>query len=82
MSGSTQEYEEAKLIAAPWTDDDGEPFPDGTHVALTRWAAEGDDAIAGKGMGVWQYCDQPSGEAVGDFMAEYPASNALEPGAA
>jgi hypothetical protein len=81
-AAGSPEYEEAKLIAAPWTDEDGEPFPGGAHVALTRWAAEGDDAIEDKGMGVWQYCGQPSGEAVQDFMDDYPASNSLEPGAA
>jgi len=77
----TPEYDAGKFIAAPWTSDDGEPFPDGAHVALTHWAAEGDDAAEGQGMGAWSYCDQPSGEAVADFMAEFPPTNAMEPGA-
>jgi hypothetical protein len=81
-SPGSPDYEAAKLIAAPWTSDDGDAFPDGTHVALTHWAAEGDDAVDGKGMGVWQYCDQPSGEVLQGFMDDYPASNAREPGAA
>ena len=79
------EYDANKFIAAPWNVDDaedGDDFPGGAHVALTHWAAEGDDAIEGQGMGVWQYCDQPSGEAVQEFMDEYPASNTMEPGAA
>jgi hypothetical protein len=79
------EYNASKFIAAPWNVDDmedGEAFPGGAHVALTHWAAEGDDAIEGQGMGVWQYCDQPSGEALQEFMDEYPASNTMEPGAA
>ncbi|CAN5890660.1 hypothetical protein BH20ACT6_BH20ACT6_25390 [soil metagenome] len=75
-------YDAAKFIAVPWTSDDGEAFPDGAHVALTRWAAEGEDAAEGEGLGATLYCERPSGEAVADFMAEYPASNALEPGAA
>lgn len=75
-------YDEGKFIAAPWTAADGDAFPDGTHVALTRWAAQGDDAAQGQGLGVTQYCTRPSGEALADFMAEWPASNALEPGAA
>lgn len=76
----TAEYEEGKFIAAPWTGDDGGEFPDGTHVALTHWAAEGDDALPEEGMGVWNYCEAPSGEVVADFMSEYPAENAMEVG--
>ncbi len=72
-------YNESKFIAAPWTEEDGEPFPDGKHVALTHWAIDGDDAVEGVGMGAWEYCDQPSGEALGAFMADYPASNSPEP---
>ena len=72
-------YNANKFIAAPWTADDGESFPDGAHVAMTRWAAEGDDAAEGQGLGAWQYCEEPSGEAVEQFMADYPQANALEP---
>jgi hypothetical protein len=71
-------YNEAKFIAAPWTSDDGKAFPDGAHVALTHWAAQGENAAKGEGLGATMYCERPSGEAVGDFMEEYPASNALE----
>jgi hypothetical protein len=73
------EYNAGKLIAVPWTPDDGDPFPDGTHVAFTHWALTGDDAVKDQGQGAWQYCDQPSGEALGDFMEEFPASNSPEP---
>lgn len=71
--------QEDKFIAAPWTADDGAAFPEGMHVALTHWAAEGSDAAAGQGAGVRQYCAAPSGAAVDDFMQAYPWSNSMEP---
>ena len=73
------EYNANKFVAAPWTADDGDPFPEGTHVALTRWLAEGDDAAEGQGEGVWRNCEQPSGEVLEQFMDDYPQSNSLEP---
>ena len=74
----TEEYNGAKFIAAPWTEEDGE-FPADANVVLAHWAFEGEDAVEGQGMGVWQSCEQPSGEAVESFMAEYPFSNSPEP---
>lgn len=71
-------YNSGKFIAAPWTAEDGE-FPADANVVLAHWAFEGEDAVEGQGMGAWQPCEQPSGEAVGSFMAEYPASNSPEP---
>lgn len=65
-----------KFIAAPWTSDDGEAFPDGQHVALTHWTSEGD-----KQEGVWQYCSATSGEALQQFMLDYPYTDSPEPGA-
>ncbi|WP_183095301.1 DUF3105 domain-containing protein [Nocardioides stalactiti] len=64
------------FIAAPWTSDDGKDFPEGQHVALTHWAA---DQEAGTSEGVWQYCSEPSGEALEQFMEDYPYYNAPEP---
>ncbi len=76
-------YNENKFLAVPWTSDDGEAFPDDAHIALTRWVAEeGVNTPEGEDMGAWEYCDAPSGEAVAQFMAEYPAEESLEPGAA
>jgi hypothetical protein len=74
---------EDKFIAAPWTADDGEAFPDGTHVALTHWSVgrEG-SGEAGEAKGIWQYCSEPSGEAVADFMEQYPYTDSPEPNAA
>ena len=78
-TGDLETDNENKFIAAPWTADDGDTFPGGKHVALTHWAIEGDDAVDGVGMGVWQYCDAPSGEVLASFMDDYPASNSPEP---
>jgi hypothetical protein len=72
-------YNAGKFVAVPWTQEDGDPFPDGAHVAFTHWAMTGDDAVKDQGEGAWQYCDEPSGEALDAFMKEFPASNAPEP---
>jgi hypothetical protein len=69
-----------KFIAAPWTEEDGKAFPDGTHVALTHWSM-GEDPKANKQQGVWQYCAAPSGEVVSEFVKKYPYSDSPEPGA-
>jgi Protein of unknown function (DUF3105) len=74
-----------KFIAAPWTSDDGDAFPDGQHVALTHWSAGGEDAAQGSTdaqVGVWQYCSDVSGEALEDFMLKYPYTDSPEPAAA
>ncbi len=77
-----------KFKAVPWTDDDGSAFPDGKHVALTHWSASGEDqgqdAATGGGseqkqVGVWSYCDAPSGEALEQFMLDYPYTDSPEP---
>ena len=71
---------EDKFIAAPWTSDDGEAFPDGAHVALTHWSvSRKGTGAAGKQLGVWQYCAKPSGEAVSDFIDDYPYTDSPEP---
>jgi hypothetical protein len=69
-----------KFIAAPWTDKDGKAFPGGAHVALTHWSM-GKDPKANKQVGVWKYCDAPSGEVVSEFVKDYPYSDSPEPGA-
>lgn len=70
-----------KFKAVPWTEDDGEPFPDGQHIAMTHWLADG-EAAGGKGQtGVWQYCSEPSGEALEQFMKDFPYTNSPEPNA-
>ena len=73
---------ENKFIAAPWTSEDGEPFPDGAHVALTHWSMGGRNGIPEGQHGVTQYCDAPSGEAVTSFVEDWPYTDSPEPGAA
>jgi hypothetical protein len=71
-----------KFMAAPWTAEDGEPFPDGAHVALTHWSMGGTHGNPEGQLGVWQYCSEVSGEVVDQFMEDYPYSDSPEPGAA
>jgi Protein of unknown function (DUF3105) len=71
-----------KFKAVPWTADDGKPFPDGQHVALTHWSVGGTDQAASgnaKQVGVWQYCSSVSGAALKTFMLDYPFSDSPEP---
>lgn len=70
-----------KFKAVPWTKDDGKAFPDGQHVAFTHWAKESKEegAKEDEAVGVWQYCSEPSGEALNDFMLEYDYTNSPEP---
>ena len=71
-----------KFKAVPWTDDDGEPFPGGQHVALTHWSVGGEgESAADKQVGVFQYCSAPSGAALEEFMKKYPYTDSPEPGA-
>ena len=69
-----------KYIAAPWTSEDGEAFPDGQHVALTHWSMGEDEEKPGQ-VGVWQYCESVSGAALNDFMIDYPYMDSPEPNA-
>ena len=69
-----------RVIAAPWTSEDGKAFPDGKHIALTRWSADAkapsDEA---KQAGNWQYCGQASGRAISDFVKKWPHAESPEP---
>jgi hypothetical protein len=71
-----------KFKAVPWTSADGADFPDGQHIAITHWSIGGADAAdANKQVGVWQYCSEPSGEALEQFMVDYPYMDSPEPAA-
>lgn len=74
---------EDKFMVAPWTAEDGngQSFPEGTHLALTHWSMGGTNGNPDGQLGVWQYCEQVSGEAVETFMADYPYSDSPEPAA-
>jgi hypothetical protein len=74
-------YGDVRFIAAPWTKDDGAAFPDGKHVALTRWTADADKpSDEDKQHGNWQYCGSTSGAVVADFVKKWPNSESPEPG--
>jgi hypothetical protein len=69
-----------KFKAVPWTSEDGDPFPSGQHVAMTHWSVGGSDAAqGGEQVGVFQYCSAPSGEALEEFMKQYPYMDSPEP---
>ncbi|MEJ7794755.1 MAG: DUF3105 domain-containing protein [Nocardioides sp.] len=70
----------SKFIAAPWTAEDGDAFPDDMHVAFSHWSVGG-DGPEGEQSGAWQYCSETSGEALNDFMTEYPYTDSPEPSA-
>ena len=74
-----------KFIAAPWTADDEKEsgkFPDGMHIAISHWSAGGSgETDTSKQVGVFQYCSQPSGAALKDFMLKYPYTDSPEPDA-
>jgi hypothetical protein len=72
---------EDKFIAAPWTSDDGEPFPGGAHVALTHWSMGGTHGNPEGQHGITQYCEKVSGEAVAQFVEDYPYTDSPEPNA-
>jgi hypothetical protein len=71
----------SKFIAVPWTAEDGGDFPEGQHIAMNHWSVGGDGDPSGEQTGVWQYCSEPSGEALEAFMEEYPYTDSPEPNA-
>jgi hypothetical protein len=87
--GSDPRY---NLIIAPWlkSDGQGDPIPDGKHIAFTHWSihqptydpknfqgySSTDNPIPS--WGVSQYCSSFSGAALADFMAKYPYDDAPE----
>ena len=71
-----------KFKAVPWLKADGKPFPEGQHIAFTHWSNGGTgEAATGEQVGVWQYCSEPSGAAIKDFMVKYPYLDSPEPDA-
>jgi hypothetical protein len=89
--GSDPSY---NVIIAPWTSDDGggDPIPEGKHIAFTHWSihhktfnpnawdghnvSDGDQPIPS--FGESQYCSTFSGEALSDFMTQFPYDDAPE----
>jgi len=66
------------FIAAPWTADDGEAFPDGMHYALTHWYADPPARSRADEVGLTRYCSGMSAEVVQDWMRAYPLRDAPE----
>jgi cytoskeletal protein RodZ len=70
-----------RFIAVPWHSSDGAAFPDGKHIALTRWSAKaGDTSNEAEQRGNWQYCGQVSGAVIDDFFKKWPNEQSPEPG--
>jgi len=70
-----------RFIAAPWSSTDGTAFPDGKHIALTRWTADaGDPGDQSKQRGNWQYCGAVSGSVIKKFFDTWPNDESPEPG--
>jgi hypothetical protein len=77
------------MIIAPWTknDGDGQPIPDGKHVAFTHWSVhqptynpafyQTPEASA-HSWGESQYCSTFSGAALASFMKKFPYDDAPE----
>lgn len=68
LEAAEQALEDAQAAAEA-----GGEFPDGMSIAFTHWTADG--------QGVRQYCSEPSGEALEEFMFDYPYSDSPEPNA-
>lgn len=68
-----------RFIAAPWAKADG-PFPAGKNIVLARWYADPrNPSDLQSQRGVRQSCGSVSGQAIMDFMKNYPATDAPEP---
>ncbi len=78
---SDSDNQRSKFIAAPWTAEDGDAFPDDQHVAFSHWSVGADGDPSGEQLGVWQYCSAVSGEALDTFMQDYPYTDSPEPNA-
>jgi len=66
-----------KFIVAAWDSSRGD-FPEG-RIAMSHWSAAVPPATVGTGHRV--YCDQVSGEAIDDFVTEFPYTDSPEPNA-
>ncbi len=68
------------FIAAPWTAEDGAPFPAGMHYALTHWYADPADRTASRAdeVGLTRYCAHISPDVVQEWMTDYPLAAAPE----
>lgn len=75
--GKLPDKSNGKFIVAPWKSSDGAAWPDGKHVAMSRW--DGGGGVEAKQQGHRQFCSGVSGEAIKQFMDKYPAADSPEP---
>jgi hypothetical protein len=61
-----------KFIVTAWDSEDRGDFPEG-DIAISHWT---------DGTGHRQYCSRASGEAIQDFVTQFPSSDSPEPNAA
>ncbi len=76
------------MIIAPWTKTDGNgPIPDGKHIAFTHWSVHQPTYSATffqtaeasvPSWGESEYCTSFSGQALSDFMKQFPYDDAPE----
>lgn len=72
------------MIIAPWTSEDGDPIPEGKHIALTHWSIHqptykpATSNQQPESFGESLYCDTFSGAALDSFMKKYPYDDAPE----
>jgi hypothetical protein len=66
-----------KVVFVPWTEDDGDAFPDDATIAMTHWtgSANGDE------LEVRQFCTTINADAVLAFSERNPYTNSREPNA-
>jgi len=69
-----------KFIVAAWSSERGD-FPEGS-IAMSHWSDAPEGSAEGTpGTGHRQYCEQVSGEAINEFVVEFPYTDSPEPNA-
>lgn len=61
-----------KFIVTAWDSEDRGEFSEDGDIAISHWT---------EGTGRRQYCARPSGEAIADFVEQFPSSDSPEPNA-
>lgn len=82
LKAIADKYNEAtvRFKVAPWTAEDGAAFPEGKHIALTRWSADAEKPTDQKKQrGNWQYCGSTSGEVISSFVDKWSNAESPEP---
>ena len=64
-----------KVAIVPWTSDDGDAFPDGTHLAFTHWSG----TPSAGGIEWRQFCAGVDADVLAGFVERHPFTDAHEP---